>query len=81
MTTLAQELRPVLADPPALVLEPAFRRGDLQLLGGPAPVDGLLRVEAGEVLADDLLGLVALDALGPGVPSGHVPCGSSRKMA
>ena len=39
---------------------------------GPAPVDGVLRVEAGEVLADDLLGPVALDPLGPGVPGGDV---------
>ena len=28
-------------------------------------------VEAGEVLADDLLSLVALDALGPRIPTGN----------
>ena len=66
------KLRAVLADPPALVLEPAFGLGDLEFVGGPTPVDGLLRVEAGEVLADDLVGLVPLDALGPGVPRGDV---------
>ncbi len=36
------KLRAVLADAPALVLEPAFGVGDLQLVGGPAPVDGVL---------------------------------------
>ncbi len=73
--------RAVLAHPPALVLEPALGRGDLEFMGGPTPVDGLLRVEAGEVLADDLVGPVALDPLGPGVPETTWPCGSSMKMA
>ena len=75
------KLRAVLADPPALVLEPPLGRGDLEFVGGPAPVDGLLRVEAGEVLADDLVGLVPLDPLGPGVPGDDVALGSSMKMA
>ena len=67
------ERRAVLADPPALVLEPARppRRPPVPASGQPA-LDGLLRVEAGEVLADDLVGLVALDPLGPGVPGGDV---------
>src|SRR5262249_40251480 len=64
---------PVLADPPALVLEPARGRRHAQLVGGPAGRHGLGGVEAGEVLADDLLGPVALDALRPGVPRADVP--------
>ena len=63
----------VLAHPPALVLEPPVGHGPPQLLLGPARPDGLLGVEAGEVLADDLVGPVALDPLGPGVPGGDVP--------
>ncbi len=63
----------VLAHPPALVLDAPLGRRPLQFLLGPAPLDGLLRVEAGEMLADDLLGPVALDALRPGVPGEDVP--------
>ena len=73
--------RAVLPHSPALVLEAAFGLGDLEFVSGPAPVDGLLGVEAGEVLTDDLLSPVALDALGPGVPGRTWPCGSSMKMA
>ena len=58
----------VLADPPALVLEAASRPGDFEFVLRPAPVDGFLRVELCEVLADDLLGPVPLDPLGPGIP-------------
>src|SRR5207302_1533336 len=54
----------VFTDSPALVLESAFRRRPPQLLGGPAALDGFRRVEAGEVLADNLVGPVAVDALG-----------------
>jgi hypothetical protein len=57
---------------PALVLEAALRHCDLQFVVGPAPVDGVLRVEAREVLPDDLLGPVALDPFGPRVPGGDV---------
>ena len=66
------KLRAVLANPPALVLEPSLGSGHLQFVGGPAPVERLLRVERREVLADDLVGLVLLDPLGPGVPGGDV---------
>src|SRR3954464_14507321 len=34
----------VLTDPPALVLEAPLRTGDFQLVSGPAPVNGILRV-------------------------------------
>ena len=56
MTTLAQNAGAVFAYPPALVLEAARGRRDSQLVSGPARCHGLLGVEAGEVLADDLLG-------------------------
>ena len=79
MTTLAQKRRAVLAEPPALVLETPFRLGDLQLVGGPAPVDDLLGVEAGEVLADDLVGRVALDAARPRIPGATGPAGRAGR--
>src|SRR5262249_34199795 len=62
--------RPVLPDPPALVLEPALGSRPLQLLGGPAPLAPPWRGEAGARPAHALFGPVAVDALGPGVPGG-----------
>src|SRR5262249_28306078 len=62
----------VLAYPPALVLEAPLGPSDRQLVGRPAAVDGLLRVEAGEVLPEDLLGPVPLDPLRAGVPADDV---------
>ena len=56
----------VFAYPPALVLEAPLTGGDLQLLC--AAAGGLGRVEAREMLSDDLVGAVALDALGADVP-------------
>src|SRR6185503_1102164 len=64
------ERRPVLAQAPAFVLEPADARGDFELHLRHLGVDRLLRVEAREMLADDFLGLVALDAFRPSVPAG-----------
>ena len=64
------ELRAVLADAPALVLEPAVARRALQLALALAGADLLVVVELREVVADDLARLVALDPLGAGVP-GH----------
>src|SRR5262249_16758462 len=66
------EPRAVLAEPPALVLEPARCDGHAQLVVGPAGRDGVGRVEAGEVLADDVLSPEALDPLSPGVPGNDV---------
>src|SRR5207248_1796462 len=60
---------------PPLVLEPARRAGHRQLVLGPASCQRLRRVERREVAADDLLGGVALDPLGPGVPGGDPPPG------
>src|SRR5262249_53347291 len=71
--------RPIFTDSPPLILEPALGRRRAQLVGGPASVDGVLGVEAGEVLADDLLGPVALDALGPRVPADHPPFGAQQE--
>ena len=58
------EPRAVLADAPAFVLEPSFARRDLQLALALARRDVLRRIEHREVLADDLVGRVALDARG-----------------
>src|SRR5204863_518661 len=60
-----------LAHAPALVLEAALGARDLELVFGPAARDRLGRVEAREMLADDLVGPVALDLLGAGVPAHH----------
>src|SRR5205807_360123 len=57
-----------LADAPALLHVAPLGSRPPQLLGGPAPVDGVGGVEEREVPADDLLGPVAGDALGAGVP-------------
>ena len=69
------KLRAVLADAPAFPLEASFARGSLERVlrqsGGPI----LFGIEAGEMLADDLVGEVALDALGARVPVGHVSFG------
>jgi hypothetical protein len=63
------ELRPVLADPPALLLVVTIAQRPGELLLGVAPVLLRLRVERTEVPADDLLLGVALDPLGSGVPA------------
>jgi hypothetical protein len=62
------EARAVLAYPPALVLETPLGDRDLELVLRPAAVDRLAGVESREVSADDLLGAVARQALGTGVP-------------
>ena len=67
------ESRPVLALPPALLFEAAFGGGDLERLGRLARLAILFGVEPREVLADDLVGPVALDPLGAGVPAGDHP--------
>src|SRR5204863_6349084 len=63
------ELGAVLADPPALVLDPPrggrLAEQPLRLAGG----DVLLRVEHREVLADDVGPGVALQPLGTAVPA------------
>ncbi len=50
--------RAVFTDAPALVLEPSFGAGDLQFVLGPAAFNGVGRIEAGKVLADDFRALV-----------------------
>src|SRR5262249_25541604 len=62
------EAAAVLAQAPALVLVLPRSGGDLQLPRRLARCYILRRIEAREVLADDLRGAVALDALGAGVP-------------
>src|SRR6478672_11947815 len=65
----------VLAHPPAFGDEPALYRGLLQDVLGKAGVLILRCVEAREMLADDLIGGVALDALGTGVPGCNTSLG------
>ena len=62
------EARAVLAHAPAFGLEPSLARGGLERAARHARCPVLLGVEAREMLADDLVGAVALDALGAGIP-------------
>ena len=55
MTTFAQKRRAVLADAPALLLEAALRGCRLERPLGKPGLPILVGVEAGEVLADDLV--------------------------
>ena len=67
------EPRAVLADAPAFVLEAARRaRRRRSSCSRPCRAMRLRRIEGREVLADDLVGGVALDALGAGVPGRDV---------
>src|SRR5581483_4865197 len=67
------EARAVLADPPTLALVvPLLRRG-AQVLVRTVGGDVFRREEPRVGLADDLIGPVSLDALGPRVPAGDVP--------
>ena len=66
------EARAVLAHPPAFALELALAPGGFEHLLRQACLSVLLGVEAGEMLADDLVGLEALDARGAGVPACHM---------
>jgi hypothetical protein len=71
----------VLADPPAFVLEAPSARAIFSSCSGQPRATTFLRIEDGEVLADDLVGLVELQPLRARVPARDVPSGSSRKMA
>jgi hypothetical protein len=62
----------VLAQAPALVLEPALSERDVEFVPRPVDVELLLRVEDREVPADDLGGVVALVELRALVPAGDV---------
>jgi hypothetical protein len=64
------EQRPVLAHPPALAFIGAVLERRIQReLRNPAAAF-ILGVEAGEMLADDLIGGIALGGLGAGIPVG-----------
>src|SRR5206468_2372524 len=65
------EPRAVLADAPAFALELAFVARGVEHLLRHSRLAVLLGVESREMLADDLVGLEPLDALGAGVPAGH----------
>ena len=64
MTTLAQKREPSLRTRQPSSSKRPFAGRDLELALGLARRDVLGRIEDREVLADDLVGLVALDALG-----------------
>ena len=60
----------ILADAPALRLEPAFALGGVERTGGEAGHAVFLRIEAGEILTHNLFGAVALEPFGTAVPAG-----------
>src|SRR5438105_2469066 len=59
----------VLAHAPGLLFVRSFPRGDFERLLRQTLLALFLGVEDGEMLADDLVGLVAFDAPGAGVPA------------
>src|SRR5579859_750190 len=67
------KLRAILAYAPALVLQRARLRGEVEVEGGDPVGLGFGPVEDGEVSADDLVLFVALDSPGPGVPADDGP--------
>ena len=69
------ECRAVLAHAPALLRQAALARRHLEVAAWLAGRDVLREVEAREVLADDFVGVVALDALGARVPARDAPFG------
>ena len=66
------ERRAVLAETPALLPVAPVAARDLKSLSGAPRLHVLGAVEDREVLADDLFGPIALDALRAGVPADHV---------
>src|SRR5690349_19158519 len=73
------EARAILAHAPALDLEAADARGFLDLAVGPAGGDRFGRVEDREVLADDVVGGISLDALRAGVPGRDAAVGIEQE--
>ena len=69
---MGPEAGAILAQPPAFGLKPALGRGRVQGSGGQADGAVFFGVEDREVLADDLVGRVALEALGAGIPGRYV---------
>ena len=63
---------PSSADTPALLLEPAPGDHFLERPNRPTLDDLVLRIEAGEVTAEDFLARVSVDLFGPGVPAYNV---------
>ena len=81
ITTFAQNREPSLRTRHPSSSNRPSRPRDLELESGIPAGDVRIRIERGEVLADDLVGLVALDALRAFVPARDAPVGSSMKMA
>ncbi len=66
---MGPELRPIFANPPALVLPTTFTCGRLQADRGQAGGAILGGVELGEVLSNHLIDRIALDPFSAGVPA------------
>src|SRR5579862_1752989 len=68
------EQGPVFPDAPTLILKDTYLAGDPQLVLRPLLVSGVIGIEDREMLSDDFLCTIALEALGAGVPGEHVAC-------
>src|SRR2546430_1982663 len=66
------EAAAVLSDPPALLFDAPFGTGDFEIVLRLTILLVLGRIEEREMLADDLVRPVALDALRAVVPAGHI---------
>ncbi len=65
------EPRAVLANPLRFVFIFALRQRDCERSGRLPASAILLRIEAREIVANDLVGLIALDQFGPDIPVGN----------
>jgi len=70
---MGPETLPILAEPPSLPLEMPPVAGGIQRVLGQTGVYILRDMKTRQMLADDLLGAVALEALRAGVPTGDPP--------
>jgi hypothetical protein len=73
---IGPETRAILTHAPALIFNAAISRGGPEQLLWLAALHVLVRIETGEVLADDLLSGIPLQAFSSGIPGSHVPVGS-----
>ena len=63
--------RAILAHPPSLVFVPALLGGYFHFFRGQTLREVFRRVETREVLADDFIGAITFDFLGPRIPGNH----------
>jgi hypothetical protein len=72
------EIRPVLADTPALAFKTTFSCGNFQRNLWKATLSILVREKARKMLPDDFACLIALQAMGAGIPADDVAFGVQK---